>query len=95
MVHCVLTYILFSADVTIDVSSSLDHLDDDLHSGPAEVEEWTQKRMIQMKLGRRAGPRWSLPPEYIGKTRHLLKSQSFIKWLAYTILSSLYTQHID
>lgn len=67
-VHSVLSQISISpADVTIDASSSLDHSDNDLHSGPEEVEEWTQKRMIQMKLGRRAGPRWSLPPEYIGR----------------------------
>ena len=42
----------------------------DLFSGPKEMEAYQQsqavKKNIQYNLGRRSGPRWSLPHQYIG-----------------------------
>jgi hypothetical protein len=42
--------------------------DGDLFSGPKEMLEQSQavKKSIQYNLGRRSGPRWSLPHQYIG-----------------------------
>ena len=43
--------------------------EEDLFSGPKEMLEVSQaiKKSIQYNLGRRGGPRWSLPHQYIGK----------------------------
>ena len=42
---------------------------EDLFSGPKEMLEQSQaiKKSIQYNLGRRSGPRWSLPHQYIGE----------------------------
>lgn len=44
--------------------------DEDLFSGAKEAEAYQQskqvRKSIQEMLGRRAGPRWSLPHQYIG-----------------------------
>lgn len=44
----------------------------DLFSGAKEMEAYQQslavKKSIQFNLGRRSGPRWSLPHEYIGES---------------------------
>ena len=44
---------------------------EDLFSGAKEYEAYQQsravKKSIQFNLGRRSGPRWSLPHEYIGE----------------------------
>ena len=43
----------------------------DLFSGAKEMEAYQEslmvKKSIQFNLGRRAGPRWSLPHQYIGE----------------------------
>ena len=43
----------------------------DLFSGAKEMEAYQEsqavKKSIQYNLGRRAGPRWSLPHQYIGE----------------------------
>ena len=44
----------------------------DLFSGAKEAEAYQQSKLvrksIQEMLGRRAGPRWSLPHDYIGES---------------------------
>ena len=43
----------------------------DLFSGAKEMEAYQEsqavKKSIQYNLGRRSGPRWSLPHQYIGE----------------------------
>ena len=43
----------------------------DLFSGAKEFESFkqaqTMKKKIQFNLGLRSGPRWSLPPQYMGR----------------------------
>lgn len=42
----------------------------DLFSGAKEMETWQEsvavKKAIHVQLGRRSGPRWSLPPQSLG-----------------------------
>ncbi len=58
--------------VTVRVGGSQDPVkegeDEDLFSGTKEMFEQSEaiKKSIQYHLGRRSGPRWSLPHQYIG-----------------------------